>query len=77
MTFMTKKKKIRIAKRLGWILAAIGQSEDIPIDILDKIVEFTYDISYDAGGVPLTNTVRKNLSEIIDRIKKEGFNNEF
>ena len=37
---------------------------------MDKIIDFTYDISYDVGGVPLTNTVRKNLLEIIDRIKK-------
>lgn len=77
MTFMTKKKKLRIAKRLAWILAAIGQSDDLPMDIMNKIIEFTYDISYDVGGVPLTNTVRKNLSEITDRIEKEVFNNEF
>ena len=76
MTFMTKKKKIRIAKRLAWILAAIGQSEDIPIDVMDKILDFTYDIGYDVGGIPLTNTVRKNLSEITDRIKKEVLDNE-
>ena len=76
MTFMTKKKKLRIAKRLAWILAAIGQSDDIPMDIMDKIIEFTYDIGYDVGGVPLTNTVRKKLSEITDRIKKEVLNNE-
>jgi hypothetical protein len=73
---MTKKKKIRIAKRLGWILAAIAQSEDIPMDVMDKIIEFTYDISYDVGGVPLTNTVRKNLSEIMEKIKKEVLKNE-
>lgn len=77
MTFMTKKKKIRIAKRLAWILAAIEQSDDISMDIMDKIIEFTYDIGYDVGGVPLTSTVRKNLSEITDRIKKEALNNEF
>ena len=76
MTFMTKKKKLRIAKRLAWILAAIGQSDDLPMYIMDKIIEFTYDISYDVGGVPLTSTVRKNLSEITDRIEKEVFSNE-
>ena len=71
MIFVTKKKKLRIAKRLGWIIAAIAQSEDIPEDIMDKIIDFTYDISYDVGGVPLTITVRKNLSEIMERVKKE------
>ena len=76
MTFMTKKKKVRIAKRLGWILAAVAQSEDIPIDILDRIIDFTYDIGYDVGGVPLTSMVRKNLSEILDKVKKESLNDE-
>ena len=76
MTFMTKKKKLRIAKRLAWILAAINQSDDIPMDIMDKIIDFTYDIGYDVGGVPLTNTVRKKLSEITDRLEKELLNNE-
>ena len=76
MTFITKKKKIKIAKRLAWILAAIGQSDDIRMDIMDKIIEFTYDIGYYAGGVPLTHIVRKNLSKITDRIEKEALNNE-
>ena len=70
MTFMTKKKKLRIANRLAWILAAIEQSDDIPVDIIDKIIEFTYDIAYDVGGVPLANTVRKNLLRITNSIEK-------
>ena len=72
MTFMTKKKKLRIAKRLAWILAAIDQSDDIPTDIMNKIIEFIYDVACDVGGVPLMGSVRTNLLKIMDRVKKKG-----
>ena len=77
MTFMTKKKKLRIAKRLGWIVAAISQSDDIPVDIMNKIIDFIYDIGYDVGGIPLMNTVRENFTEIIEKIKRRQRTNEF
>ena len=75
---MTKKKKMRIAKRLGWIIVAIDQSEDLPMDIYDKIIEFTFDIAHDVGGMSLANIVKDYITDLSEKILKlKGDVNEF
>ena len=69
--FMTKKKKEKIIKRLGWIMVAINHSEGLPVDVYEKIVNFIMDIGFLIGGLPMATAIKEYYESICSKIEEE------
>jgi hypothetical protein len=59
-----RKKKIKIAKMLAAIIYIVENERNMPLESFSKLVENSFDVSYEIGGISMMEMTMKCVREL-------------